>query len=94
MRFAPGFTASAVGGRGGAGRGGDCRRGRFSFLQVKWGGTQSMHWDRRFAIVVSLIWAVLVSGAFFLLAGIHTAASPASASADNPRVNVNGQIEY
>jgi hypothetical protein len=53
-----------------------------------------MHWDRRFAIVVSLIWAVLVSGAFFLLAGIHTAASPASASADNPRVNVNGQIEY
>jgi hypothetical protein len=53
-----------------------------------------MHWDRRFAIVISLIWAVLVSGAFFLLAGIRTPASPAPASADNSRVNGTGQIEY
>jgi hypothetical protein len=39
-----------------------------------------MHWDRRFAIVVSLIWAVLVSGAFYLVAGILPRASPAPAS--------------
>jgi len=52
-----------------------------------------MHWDRRFAIVVSLIWALLVSGAFFLLAGSHTPASATSASAENPRVNATGQIE-
>ncbi len=39
-----------------------------------------MHWDRRFAIVVSLIWALLVSGAFYLVAGILPPASPAPAS--------------
>ena len=89
-----GLPPPRFGGRGGAGRGGDCRRGRFSFLRVQSGGAQSMHWDRRFAIVVSLIWALLVSGAFFLLAGIHTPASPTSASAENPRVNATGQIEY
>ncbi len=39
-----------------------------------------MHCDRRFAIVVSLIWATLVSGAFYLAAGRLPAASPAPAS--------------
>ena len=34
-----------------------------------------MYWDRRFAIVVSLIWAALVSGAFYLMAGILPPAS-------------------
>jgi hypothetical protein len=53
-----------------------------------------MHWDRRFAIGVSLIWAVLVSGAFYLLAGIHIPASPNPMSADNSRVNETGLIEY
>jgi len=37
-----------------------------------------MHWDRRFAIGVSLIWAVLVSGVFYLLAGIERPPSPAA----------------
>jgi hypothetical protein len=40
----------------------------------------SMHWDRRFAIVVSLIWAVLVSGAFYLVAGMLPPASNVPAS--------------
>lgn len=39
-----------------------------------------MHWDRRFAIGVSLIWAALVSGAFYLLAGILPPVSPGPAS--------------
>jgi hypothetical protein len=39
-----------------------------------------MHWDHRFAIAVSLIWAVLVFGAFYLAAGFAPPASPAPAS--------------
>ena len=39
-----------------------------------------MHWDRRFAIVVSMIWAMLVSGAFYLAAGVLPPASNAAAS--------------
>jgi hypothetical protein len=39
-----------------------------------------MHLDRRFAVVVSLIWAVLVSGAFYLAVGILPSAPPAPAS--------------
>jgi uncharacterized membrane protein len=35
-----------------------------------------MNVDRRFTIVVSLIWAVLVTGAFYLMAGILPAAAP------------------
>ncbi|MGA2272011.1 MAG: hypothetical protein ABSH00_00550 [Bryobacteraceae bacterium] len=52
-----------------------------------------MHWDRRFAIMVSLIWAVLVSGAFYLLAGIQLPASPAG-QANDSRVSGIEQIEY
>ena len=29
-----------------------------------------MFWNRRFAILVGLVWAVLVAGGFYLLAGI------------------------
>lgn len=29
-----------------------------------------MYWNRRFAIVVGLVWAVLVASGFYLLAGI------------------------
>jgi hypothetical protein len=53
-----------------------------------------MHWDRRFAIGVSLIWVVLVTGVFYLLAGIERPASPAPVLADNSRMDGIGQIAH
>lgn len=71
-----------------------CRRGRLNSLRTESGGSHSMHWDRRFAIGVSLIWAVLVSGAFYLLAGIERPPSPAAVLADNSRMDGIGQIAH
>ena len=54
-----------------------------------------MNWDRRFAIGVSLIWVVLVTGVFYLLAGIERPPpSPAAVLADNSRMDGIGQIAH
>jgi hypothetical protein len=39
-----------------------------------------MYWNRRFAILVSLVWAMLVMGGFYLLAGISAPHPPKTGS--------------
>ena len=44
----------------------------------------SMYWNRRFAILVSLVWAMLVMGGFCLLAGISAPHPPETAAVPDP----------
>jgi hypothetical protein len=53
-----------------------------------------MYWDRRFAIVVSLIWALLVAGGFYLLAGVSVQHRTHAAQADNSHPNGTAPIAY
>jgi hypothetical protein len=53
-----------------------------------------MHWDGRFAIGVSLIWAMLVLSAFHLVKGIQNTAPPTPVLADNPAMDGKAQIAH
>jgi hypothetical protein len=45
-----------------------------------------MYWNRRFAIVVSLIWAALVTAGFLLLAGVPVRHRTPTIPADRPHL--------
>jgi len=53
-----------------------------------------MYWNRRFAIVVSLIWAVLVAGGFYLLAGLPAQHRTPAARTDSSQANGSTPIAY
>jgi hypothetical protein len=53
-----------------------------------------MYWNRRFAIVVSLIWAVLVAGGFYLLAGLPAQHHQPAAQTDNSHRNGSMPVAY
>jgi len=59
------------------------------FIREAKGVPAIMYCDRRFVITVSLIWAMLVSSAFYLLVRLSPPASPATRYVVSPR----GQLE-
>jgi hypothetical protein len=71
--------------RGGAGRGSRVPPRPSLFSVHPMGACAIMYCDRRFVITVSLIWAMLITSAFYLLTQLRLPASPATRSHGIPR---------